>query len=354
MSHLAHQITLEQGFADVYGGGGEHYQPKVHAPVPLPRWLVKWENHRPRWLMELIAETTGVFIYTYCGTGATASFMVSTVAKQAGYGDLLTIGFSYGLGIIFALLVAAPTSGGHLSPAYTIAFAIFKGFPWKKVPQYIVAQILGSFLACYMVYLQYKQPLSAYAEELKLLGPLGNDVLFSSSGPAGALAFFASPGQNLGYVFINEFAVTTLLSIFVWSILDGSNFFISFTTAPILLGAAYMVMIWAFAEQTTVLNTARDLGGRLAAAAIFGTGAFTHNPRYTALAALTNIVGTSLGALFQTLFLMDSQRPIVNPAPEGSAEGMELKRKVTQGELDGSLRKRPTVQSIDGSGREKI
>jgi len=207
-----------------------------------------------------------------------------------------------------------------------------------------------------MVYLQYKQPLQAYAKELELLGPLGTDLFFSPSGPAGAFAFFPTPGQNLGYLFLNELVTTTLLAIFVWSILDGSNFFIAYTTAPLLVGGGYMVMIWAFAEQGTVLNTARDLGGRMAAAGIFGTKVFTHSPRYTAISALTNIVGTTLGALFQTLFLSDSQRPIVNPAPEGSAEGMELRRRATQAEVDGNLmRKRPTVASIrEETRREKF
>jgi hypothetical protein len=46
------------------------------------------------------------------------------------------------------------------------------------------------------------------------------------------------------------------------------------------------------------------------------------------MSALTNIVGTFLGALYQTVFLMDSQRPVVNPLPEGSAVGMELRRYV--------------------------
>lgn len=360
MSGLAHQITLEQGYADVYN---EHLKPKTHAPHQLPPWLQRWENVRPRWAMELLAETTGVFFYTFPGVGATVSFMVSTIAKESGYGDVLTIGFAYGLGIAFAILVSAPTSGGHLSPAYTISFALFKGFPWRKVPQYILAQILGAFLACYMVYIQYKQQLQAYATELEALGPARDAIMFSPQGPAGALALFPSAGQNMGYVFVNELMASTLLAILVFSVLDSSNFFIAFTSAPLLIGAGYAVIVWGFAVDTVVLNTARDLGGRFAAAGIFGAKAFTFNKKYTAIAALTNILGTFLGALFQTLFLMDSSRPVVNPAPEGSVEGREIARRATVMEKEGgegALRKRPTTVTVGtqrsdgGSGSEKV
>jgi len=38
-------------------------------------------------------------------------------------------------------------SGAHFNPAVTIAFAFAKKFPWKEVPKYIVAQILGALIA---------------------------------------------------------------------------------------------------------------------------------------------------------------------------------------------------------------
>lgn len=57
--------------------------------------------------------------------------------KEAGFGGLLNIGLCYAFGIVFAIIVAAPVSGGHLSPSFTIAFTIFKGFPLRKVPYYV-------------------------------------------------------------------------------------------------------------------------------------------------------------------------------------------------------------------------
>lgn len=49
-----------------------------------------------------------------------------------------------------------------------------------------------------------------------------------------------------------------------------------------------MVMIWAFAADSIALNTARDLGGRFAAACFWGSkGAFP--AKYTALATRSSL-----------------------------------------------------------------
>jgi len=271
--------------------------------------------------MECFAEALGVFLYVYCGVGASAAFFVTTAAKETGFGSLFTIGFSYALGIAFGILVSGPTSGSHLSPGYTIAFAIFKGFPWRKVPQYILAQIFGAFIAALVVYGVYKQDLVAITAELQILAP---QQIFSPSGPAGVFALLTQPGQGLGYAFLNEIFASTLLSLIVFTVLDLSNPFISFVSAPILIGMGYAVVIWAFAPVSLVLNTARDLGGRFVAAIFFGkAGAFP--ARYTALAVFTNLLGTVLGATIQILFLADSTRPISIQVPAG-----EVHRVVTR------------------------
>src|SRR5256886_7974977 len=52
-------------------------------------------------------------------------------------------------GVAPALMVAAiilfmgAVSGAHLNPAVSVAFALRGDFPWKRVPAYIVAPVLG-------------------------------------------------------------------------------------------------------------------------------------------------------------------------------------------------------------------
>jgi aquaporin Z len=57
-----------------------------------------------------------------------------------------------------ALMVAAiilfmgTVSGAHLNPGVSIAFAARGDFPWKRVPAYIVAQLLGAILATLLLW----------------------------------------------------------------------------------------------------------------------------------------------------------------------------------------------------------
>ena len=58
-----------------------------------------------------------------------------------------------GIGLTFGLIVAAMIfatghiSGAHINPAVTLAFAISRHFPWKRVPCYILAQLAGAAAA---------------------------------------------------------------------------------------------------------------------------------------------------------------------------------------------------------------
>ena len=43
-------------------------------------------------------------------------------------------------------------SGAHLNPAVSIAFAARGDFPWRRVPGYIIVQLLGATLACLILW----------------------------------------------------------------------------------------------------------------------------------------------------------------------------------------------------------
>lgn len=83
----------------------------------------------------MMAEATGVFFYVFPGIAAITSFTINDGA--AGFGSILQIGFAFAFGIAFAIITCAATSGGHFNPAITVCFAVWQGFPWKKVPVYM-------------------------------------------------------------------------------------------------------------------------------------------------------------------------------------------------------------------------
>jgi aquaporin Z len=53
-----------------------------------------------------------------------------------------------GLMVMAIILFMGAVSGAHLNPAVSLAFALRKDFPWRRVPGYILIQLIGATLAC--------------------------------------------------------------------------------------------------------------------------------------------------------------------------------------------------------------
>jgi aquaporin Z len=51
------------------------------------------------------------------------------------------------LTVLAVILFMGKVSGAHLNPAVSIAFALRRDFPWRRVPGYIVVQLIGATLA---------------------------------------------------------------------------------------------------------------------------------------------------------------------------------------------------------------
>ena len=54
--------------------------------------------------------------------------------------------------VMAIILFMGAVSGAHLNPAVSIAFAARGDFPWRRVPGYVIVQLLGATLACLLLW----------------------------------------------------------------------------------------------------------------------------------------------------------------------------------------------------------
>jgi aquaporin Z len=57
-----------------------------------------------------------------------------------------------GLMVAAVILFMGAVSGAHLNPAVSVAFALRRDFPWRRVPAYIAAQFAGAILATLLLW----------------------------------------------------------------------------------------------------------------------------------------------------------------------------------------------------------
>lgn len=305
-----HTNDIELGISDVLQ---RHVTRHVVPPKPVSQRKLNFEHKRPRVIREMMAEATGVFFYVFPGIASVASFTLATtnpVAAQIGvsiFGTLFQIGWAFAIGIAFAIITCAPVSGGHFNPAITLAFAIWQGFPWKKVPHYIFAQIFGAFMAGMMLMAcYYPQIQAAKAIDIKEHG-----TAVFNGGVASIFCVFPNPDQtNQGFLFFQEFFVDSYIGIVIWACLDPANPFVSPYSAPFTIGIAYATMIWGFAGNTISTNLARDLGTRIVAAIFFGKEAFTASGGYSWISILVNVPATLFATGYYELLMRDSLQKI--------------------------------------------
>ncbi|KAK1275033.1 Aquaporin NIP1-1 [Acorus gramineus] len=92
-------------------------------------------------LQKIIAEVFGTYFLIFAGCGSV------TINLSKGMITFPGICVVWGLVVMVMVYSVGHISGAHFNPAVTIAFATCGRFPWKQVPVYVAAQVVGSTLA---------------------------------------------------------------------------------------------------------------------------------------------------------------------------------------------------------------
>ncbi|MET9633974.1 aquaporin [Lentzea sp. NPDC006480] len=91
---------------------------------------------------KLIAEVAGTTIL--CLFGISAAVSVVAAGEPSG---LLIVALAHGLALMAGIYAFGAISGAHFNPTVTIALAVSGRVPWREVPGYVGAQLLGGVLA---------------------------------------------------------------------------------------------------------------------------------------------------------------------------------------------------------------
>lgn len=181
---------------------------------------------------ELAAEFLGTLILLAFGAGSCA--MVALFGKgvpgEVVYGGWTTITLGWGLGVAFAVWTAGRISGAHLNPAVTVALAAFRGFPWRKVLPYSLAQTAGTFAGAALVFLNYRP---AFAKADPLLERTAG--IFTT--------FPAFPNQPTAGL-VDQVIGTALLLLLVFAVTDERNQPPAANFMPLAIGLVVVAIGW--------------------------------------------------------------------------------------------------------------
>lgn len=214
---------------------------------------------------EMLAEFLGTFVLIMFGLGSVALALAGLPGsgrQTADFGpaNWLIIGWGWGLAVVFGVYVAGGISGAHINPAVTLAFAVRRGFPWRKLPAYWLAQLVGAFVAAALVYAVYSPAINAYNASKGIASRATAQDTFSifATFPA---KYFAG---GLWGPLLDQIVGTALLVALIAALIDRRNQAPTANLGPFLVGLVVVAIGFTFGTNAGyAINPARDLGPRL-------------------------------------------------------------------------------------------
>jgi len=194
----------------------------------------------------LLAEFGGTFLLVLAAAGGGTVNAVSH--GQVGRAAAVT---APGLMVLALIYTIGETSGAHVNPAVTVAFAARGHFPWGRVPGYLLAQLCGAVLAAGLL-----------------------RALFGSAERSGVT--FPGPGITAWTALVIEIVLTLGLVTVILGTASGARN-VGHNAAIAVGGYVALAGLWASPVSGASMNPARSLGpalvgGDLRAAWIYVAG----------------------------------------------------------------------------------
>ncbi|KNE54039.1 MIP family channel protein [Allomyces macrogynus ATCC 38327] len=248
---------------------------------------------------EYLAEILGTFMLVLIGEGSAAQSVLSNGAA----GDALSVRVGFAAGIFLGVLLAGDISGGHLNPAVTFAMAVHRGFPWRKVPFYIVSQGIGAFLGSLVVYVCYLNGIQNADGGIRTV-PDWTLEPGSPATTAGIFATYPAPYMSTGGAFLVEMVGTMVLVLGILGATDPRNGMAKKLSPPVAVALSILAVGVALGGETSfAINPARDFAPRvMLALAGYGSQVWAACSYYFWVPFIAPYVGGTLAGFVMQLF----------------------------------------------------
>ena len=254
---------------------------------------------RPTLRAELIAEFLGTFVLILFGTGVVAMVVLFPTKNpgQTIHGGFTNITLGWGLAVMMGIYVAGKVSGAHLNPAVTLALAVFRNFPWRKVLPYSFAQTAGAFAAAGLVFWNYLPAFRTVDPQLERT--------------AGVFTTFPAFPELPQAGFLDQVIGTGLLVLLIFAITDEFNAPPGANMTPAMIGLVVVAIGMSFgAMHGYPINPARDLGPRLfTVCAGFRNNGLTSGTRVWWIPVVAPLLGGVAGAALYDFGIRRFLRP---------------------------------------------
>ena len=107
--------------------------------------LDEFDDPKLEW-RRLFAELLGTFLLVLAGAGGSLLHV-----QTHGQVTLSAAVVAPGLTVTAVILAMGAVSGAHLNPVVSLAFAMRRDFPWRRMLGYIAIQLVGAALACLLL-----------------------------------------------------------------------------------------------------------------------------------------------------------------------------------------------------------
>ncbi len=231
----------------------------------------------------LLGEFLGTLILIFLGNGVVAGVLLKRSKAEGSGWMVITAGWAFEVMAGVFTAIACGSKDAHLNPAVTVGFAVSSG-NFAKIAPYAFAQTLGAIVGAALVWLHYLPHWKeTQDQDLK------------------RACFCTAPAiRNAAANLISEIFATFVLVFVVEAIFSkavaGTG--IAVGVGPYLVGA----LVWGIGLSlggTTgyAINPARDLGPRIAHAALPIAGKGHSDWSYAAIPIVGPLVGGTLAGL---------------------------------------------------------